>query len=323
MLRALVVGAGWMGTLHARLLAESRLAELCGIVDIDAGSAARVGKEFSVPHFSDVELAISATKADIAVIATPDATHRAVAEPCLRNRVHTLIEKPLATRTSDAEAIRKLANDHGTRVMVGHILRFDPRYCQLVDQIRTGQFGNIALLTMSRWSRKSIGERVNSVTDPLWYNLIHAIDCVQWVGAATIERVSSTTWTDSNSGIRAVTATGYLSNGTMFQISASWSLPDGVLAGPLCTLEVHGSARFARVEELTHGVVTSDDTRSSGLDALGWPEVNGKLDGMLRNEVHHFLEAITDGSTFAVSIDDAIAAVRAAQMIERAALSAA
>jgi len=47
-LRVAVVGAGFMGQLHARVISESPLAELAAIVDVDRDTAERLASSFGV-----------------------------------------------------------------------------------------------------------------------------------------------------------------------------------------------------------------------------------------------------------------------------------
>ena len=59
-------------------------------------------------------------------VAVPTTAHRAVAEPLLRANVACLIEKPLAGDVGSARAIKELAEQTGSVLMVGHIERFNP-----------------------------------------------------------------------------------------------------------------------------------------------------------------------------------------------------
>lgn len=61
------------------------------------------------------------------VIATPVSTHFEVARHVIQTGgQNLLIEKPLTATSTEAEKLRDLANQHGTHIMVGHLLLYDP-----------------------------------------------------------------------------------------------------------------------------------------------------------------------------------------------------
>ena len=102
-LRGLLFGHGHMGRHHARRL-SARADVVLQVVDPAQG----------LPR-------PSVLSADFAVVATPTSTHAAVALPLLAAGIPTLVEKPLATTLSDAQALAR--HPH---LSVGHIERWNP-----------------------------------------------------------------------------------------------------------------------------------------------------------------------------------------------------
>ncbi|MEN3284572.1 MAG: hypothetical protein V7607_5712 [Solirubrobacteraceae bacterium] len=316
-LNVIVVGVGFMGEVHARVISDSPLADLRGVVDSDPAVAQTVGARLGVSAFTDIREAIERTQPDAAIIATPDHVHREAAEIAIEEGVAILVEKPLATTVEDADAMVRLARERGTRLMPGHILRFDTRYIQVAELVRAGELGRPLVLRGERWDRTSFGVRVAHVTSPLWYFLIHDIDLVQWIGGGTIQDIAGAVSVESPEGQSAFTATGSLSTGATFHLAGGWTLPEGVTS-PSANLEVHGERSHAAIQVWEEGLRISSASGTNRGAGPGWPMIYGHIDGLLRREVEHFLRAIAEDTPFAVTPDEALDAVRGAAALEAA-----
>lgn len=124
-LRAGTVGVGRMGRHHARVYAQLSDCELVGVVDADSARAREVAAQYGCVAYDTIEDLLAAG-IDVCSVAVPTVYHRVVAEPLLKAGVACLIEKPLAQDAATARAIRDLAYQTGTVLMVGHIERFNP-----------------------------------------------------------------------------------------------------------------------------------------------------------------------------------------------------
>ena len=120
--RVAVVGAGHMGSLHAgklrELEAEGRCA-LSGVADLieDRARAAAAGSAAKVATHHRALLADT----DAVVVAVPTVAHFEIVRESLEAGCHVLVEKPIAARLEDAEALVARARA-GERVLhVGHL----------------------------------------------------------------------------------------------------------------------------------------------------------------------------------------------------------
>lgn len=318
-LKVIVIGVGFMGLQHARAVQGLRSAELVGVVDLNAQAAEAAAAALQVPAFTDLARAIAETGAQAAIIATPDPSHRRPAEMALASGLAVLVEKPLATTLEDAEAIAEAARRHGGRLMPGHILRFDARYAQAAEVIRSGQLGKTFLLTARHWSTRSLGARVGHTTSPLWHFAIHHIDLIQWIGGGTVETIDGAQALESAGGSSAFLGLGQLSNGVGFQVSTGWTLPD--TGGRSTEFEAHCEGGVIRISFAPGGGLTFwDAERGQDLEATAWPTIYGRIEGLLRREVEHFVEAVLDGGEFVITPQDATAAIRAAVALEQASI---
>lgn len=80
---------------------------------------------------------------DGVMIATPNNTHRDIAVACLRAGVPCLIEKPLATSVTDAEAICEAAEASGKVAAVGYTTRFRDEVVLLKELLDARYFGTV------------------------------------------------------------------------------------------------------------------------------------------------------------------------------------
>lgn len=316
MIKVLVIGAGFMGRLHALTVRSSRNANLCGVVDQSERVADAVGAELRVAAFTDVERAIEETSPDAAIIATPDPFHRRPTETAIEAGLSVLVEKPLAMSVEDADAIVRLARERGVRLMTGHIGRFYPRYVLVAEAVQSGNLGRPVMVTTSTWGPKSVGARLSQLTDPLWHFAIHDIDTIQWITGACVDHVDGAQFVESSSGTKAFSATGTLGSGAGFHVAAGWTLPD--TAPPMWDLKVHCEQGVVQASWSTDGVTAFSADVALGLDAMAWPTLYGQIDGALRREIDHFAEALSEGTPFVVTEEDALAAVRSAAKLQEA-----
>ncbi|MEX0977936.1 MAG: Gfo/Idh/MocA family oxidoreductase, partial [Pirellulales bacterium] len=146
-LKLAVVGAGHLGRIHARLLAEMSDVELVGIVDPLPTARDKAAADCGTSALADHRLLMG--RVDGAVIATPTRLHHAVALDFLRAGTPLLVEKPLAATVAEADELVETARRHGTVLQVGHIERFNPAFVaaagrvgrpRYVDAVRAAPF---------------------------------------------------------------------------------------------------------------------------------------------------------------------------------------
>jgi len=119
-----VVGAGKMGSIHAKVYRQLPESELVAVVDVDPARAAQLAEQHGCAACTDCAEILG--KVDAVTIATPTTTHLQLAIPFLRNRIPVLIEKPLASSVREGRKIVSLARRYDTVVAVGHSERCNP-----------------------------------------------------------------------------------------------------------------------------------------------------------------------------------------------------
>ncbi len=127
MIKVAVVGAGFWGSNHLRVLRDIGSVELVGVCDIDVSRAEKAAKKHGLQnYFKDFKEMLERTKPDAVTVCTPSTTHAAIAMTCLDHGCDLLIEKPMASTVSEAVAIIDRMHKAEAEVMVGFIERFNP-----------------------------------------------------------------------------------------------------------------------------------------------------------------------------------------------------
>ncbi len=123
-IRTAVVGAGKMGSIHAKVYSELDGCELVGVVDTEKEHADKLAGQYGCQPFTDCEPLIG--RVDAVTISAPTIHHRDLAKTFIENNVAVMIEKPLATNIEEGREIVALAKKHNTVVAVGHSERCNP-----------------------------------------------------------------------------------------------------------------------------------------------------------------------------------------------------
>lgn len=137
-IKVAVIGAGKMGTHHARALSKAAGVELVGVCDTNvwkAQLAAWQSNTVAVRDYKDV-----LGRVDAVVIAVPTPMHYEVGKAVLESGAHCLIEKPLASTVDEAKELLALSEEKGLVLQVGHIERFNPAVLEAVKHIRDPRY---------------------------------------------------------------------------------------------------------------------------------------------------------------------------------------
>ncbi len=127
-----VVGVGYLGQHHARVLSELPRVRFSGIHDADSRRAEEIGTRLKVPVYPDLEDLID--RSDALSIVTPTITHAPLVERVLgRRKIPLFLEKPIADSVEAATRILTAVHHAGTFLQVGHIERFNPGIIAMIE----------------------------------------------------------------------------------------------------------------------------------------------------------------------------------------------
>src|SRR5262245_16499397 len=140
-LRVAVVGAGFMGGVHARAYARLAGVEVAAIVSRGAERGRALAAELGAAHLTDLAPVLDDPTVAIVDVCYPSHAHEALAVAALAAGKNVLVEKPLALSLAAAERILAAWRASGRMLMVGHVLRFWPEYVALAEVVASGRIG--------------------------------------------------------------------------------------------------------------------------------------------------------------------------------------
>jgi myo-inositol 2-dehydrogenase/D-chiro-inositol 1-dehydrogenase len=190
-IRVGVIGAGLMGTTHARILSAAVSgAEVVAVSDAVRESAERVASEAGGATIHDDGLAlIHDPDVDAVVIASPASTHEPFTLACLEAGKPVLCEKPLAASLDACLRIVEAEAALGRRsVTVGFMRRYDPGYVDMKARLDAGVIG-APLLVHCAHRNPSVHPHFDSamiITD----SAVHEMDITRWLLGQEVVRAT-------------------------------------------------------------------------------------------------------------------------------------
>lgn len=178
-----IIGAGYIGNVHAGILARDERVRVTAIHDVDEQRAAKLARAH------DAHIATTPTevieRCDAVYITTPNTQHVSLTLAALDAGKHVFCEKPLATNITDAQSVFKASSNPKLQsvVQVGHNRRFAPVYVTLKQLLSQTHTPHSAHVKMNR------GELLNPVWtgDPsvtggfLYETPIHMFDLMRFL----------------------------------------------------------------------------------------------------------------------------------------------
>ena len=134
MLKAGVIGAGHLGSIHLKLLNQSDYFKLIGYFDINK----EISSNNDFLYFKEMSDLIKAV--DVVFICSNTPNHYKIAKKCIEKSKHIFIEKPITSTVDQALDLVKLSINKKIKGQVGHVERFNPAFCCLDDTIKNPKF---------------------------------------------------------------------------------------------------------------------------------------------------------------------------------------
>lgn len=133
-----VVGTGYLGRLHARVLTEMPEARVAGFVELNDAVAAEVESSLKLRRFASV--AELANEVECAVVATPTVTHFDISSELLAAGCDVLVEKPITPEADQAKRLIEQAARSSRIIQVGHVERYNPAIAAVAELVRGARY---------------------------------------------------------------------------------------------------------------------------------------------------------------------------------------
>jgi len=259
-----IIGTGIMGKAGAKILQLLDDVEVVALADLSEKNlneaAAELGVEATYTRYQDM---LEGEELDAVYVATPDQYHR---DPCIdamEAGCHVVVEKPMATKQEDAEAICQVAERTGKKFQVDFNHRWLSPYHKIKAMIDDGQLGEpvigyarknnpilVPTSMLASWAKDS---------SPAWFMSSHDIDLmVWWFGAKPVEvysrgikRVLKARGMDTYDGIQSLVT---FDGGQFATFEAAWIYPNTSPYMPDSFMEVIGTAGTTHIDRQAEAI---------------------------------------------------------------------
>ncbi len=291
-----IIGVGYLGTQHARILSYLEGAELRGVADIDLKKAMIIGNRHGVPYYQNFTDILD--EIDAAIVAAPTSEHFSITERLLKEGKSVLVEKPMTDTVEQGEELVSLAKKNKLIFQVGHLERFNPAVEALQDLISEPKF--IEVQRLGSFSARSLD--TNVVLDLMIHDLDIILDLIQ-------------------DDVKVIRSSGIHVLSEKFDIAnARLEFESGCVA-TLTASRVHqGKVRNLRIFEPTAYYSINYIDQAVKVFPLNGrqtdiKELKIKKEEPLKKELQNFIQCIGDGKTRKVSGDEGLRALRLAHKV--------
>jgi len=253
-MRVMLVGTGAIAYRHAAAVRDLDGAELVAVCDVRREAADALADRFAVEsRYTDLGTMLQREQADLAIIATWGVYHADIVEQLARSgRVKAILcEKPLAMDAPQAEAMAKMAADHGVLLAEAFRLRHQPIHLRAIELIRAGRIGEVRHVRNAMMSVTATEDRDpaknwrfhKAVGGGVTYDIgCYCINQLRWAlddEPETVQAFGNWGPTDVDEHVVAMAT---FSGGRTAEWCVSWQ------AGPRHVAEVMGSEGSLRIE---------------------------------------------------------------------------
>jgi predicted dehydrogenase len=312
-----VIGTGHLGKIHTKLFTEIENCELIGIYDKDFETAKKVGAEFNIKPYADIEEMLDDIDA-VDVAATTSAHYELVKEAFSKNK-NAFVEKPITTQIWEAEELVKTAEEKNLILQVGHIERFNPALVSLEKY----QLNPLFIQTDRLAQFNPRGTDVAVVLDLM----IHDIDIILSLVKSEVKNVSASGVAVVSDTIDIANARIEFENGAVANVTASRISQKKMRKMRMFQRDAYISLDFTTGASEVFRLVEPDNMPNSPFLAFGemgigdkkrtviYEQPEMKEVNALKLELESFVESVLHNKQPLVSGKDGLRALKVAELI--------
>ena len=156
MIKIALLGCGRIAKRHSDLLGGGHIkgAKLVGVCDAIRERADAISARFDVPAYYELAQLLEQRDVDVVSVLTPSGLHPIHAIAIAKAGKHVIVEKPMALRLEDADAMIEACDAAGVKLFVVKQNRFNVPVVKAREALDAGRFGRLVLGTVRvRWCR--------------------------------------------------------------------------------------------------------------------------------------------------------------------------
>ena len=320
-----IIGAGRWAEVHRQALAACG-AELVGVLVRSDASAARVAQDWQVPVSQDMATFLS-WPSQAVIVVSPNYLHAEHSLAALAAGKHVLVEKPMATRLEDCQAMEAAAAQAGKVLAVGLEMRVFRLFARVKELQEQGSIGAPLHLKLDLWRRPYRSGAGGWKTDmaklgsPTLEEPVHYLDLARWYFAQRGEVRALEAWANSRRGREAFSEN--LEVRLEFDGGRAWVTRSVAAYGHSVRLQLVGEQ--GALEASWRGAMDMDENpevrltlhNDSGTQQLDVPSQTGHAFDVPK-QTQAFLQAISQGSQPAATAADGTASVKLCYAVDEA-----
>lgn len=146
-----VIGTGLIARFHVQAVLSSEKAFLVGVCGRTKEKARKFIEEQNlegVCAFGDLDEAMSGEGVEVAMVATASGAHDEAVYAAARNKVHVLVEKPIAITVARTDSMIRICEEAGVRLGCIFQTRWTDEYAEVSRKIKSGEMGRITYVSV-------------------------------------------------------------------------------------------------------------------------------------------------------------------------------
>jgi predicted dehydrogenase len=305
MIRAGVIGVGYLGRLHAQKIASLNDVVFSGVCDADPERGKAVAEEFGTSFFGNPRKLLR--EVDAVSIAVPTTAHFRVTREAIRAGVHVLLEKPIAASVREGRTLVREAAGRGLVFQIGHLERFNSAVISATSILEEPRFIECHRLGM-------FGGRGTDV-DVVLDLMIHDLDLLLSFVRSPVARISAVGVPVISSNVDIANARLTFANGCVANVTAS-----RVSMRKQRKIRIFQEDAYVSMDFIENQIQIYRRIFPAGPGGL--PEITGEVletekGDALRDEIRSFVDCARTGAAPRVSGEDGLAALEVAFRILR------
>ena len=212
---------------------------------------------FSAEYFTDRDQLLAKADVDAVIVTSRNNNHAADSVASAEAGKDVFCDKPVATSTKDAQAIVTAVRENNVRFVTTFPLRFNVSVQQLKQTVDSGKLGKIQAIVATNHGCMYEPGAPEWIKDPeqngggcLIDHSVHVADAIRWITGEEFADVRAETITALHDipGEDIAVLHGRMSEGTIYQIDASWSRRDRDPMWGDCTFRFVGTEGSASLD---------------------------------------------------------------------------